>query len=79
MYSNVEIKYDKNGDKTVRKVNIADGRGYKSITHYKGGKRHTVRKSINKSHIKLIKNGKFVPGLFADCCCKRKTHKNNHM
>ena len=75
MYSNTEVKYDKNGEKMVREVRIKGGKGYKSITNYKGKrKHHTVRKPIKKSHIKLIQKGCFVPGLFSDCI--RKTHKN---
>ena len=78
MYLNTEVKYDKNGEKMVREVRINGGKGYKSITNYKGKrKHHTVRKPIKKSHIKLIQKGCFVPGLFSDCI--RKTHKNKRV
>jgi len=77
-YSNVEVKYNRDGEKVVRRVEVRGGEGYKSVTFYKGGKKHhTVRKSIRKSHVKKIQRGCFVPGLFSDC--KRKTHKNKHV
>jgi len=65
------------GGKIVRKVSIKHGRGYKSITKYRRGKKvSTVRKPIHKDHIELIKIGKFIPGLFSDCKnCK--TRKDN--
>ena len=41
---------------------------------YKGGKHNgTVKKQLCPSHIKLIKNGKFIPGLFNDCNIKNAT------
>jgi hypothetical protein len=75
-YENTEIKVQRGG-KIVRKVSIKKGRGYKSITKYhKGKKHHTVKKPIHKDHIKMIKRGKFVPGLFKDCIgCKTKKRK----
>ena len=53
------------------------GKGYKSITNYhKGRKASTSKKPIHKSHVGLIQMGKFIPGLFADCTCKKgKTRK----
>lgn len=72
-YENNETKKQRGG-KIVRKVSIKKGRGYKSITKYhKGKKVYTVRKPIHKEHIKMIKKGKFIPGLFKDCKgCKTK-------
>jgi len=62
-----------NGTKIVRKVTIKNGKGHKSISHYKGGKHtRTIRKSIHPEHIKLIKKGKFIPGLFNDCTDDKK-------
>lgn len=65
------------GTKTVRKVSIRNGKGYKSLTKYRNGKKiGTSKKNINKSHITLIQFGKFIPGLFLDCKCRKKTRKN---
>lgn len=65
------------GTKVVRKVSIRNGKGLKSVTKYRGGKKiGKSTKSINKSHIQLIKLGKFIPGLFLDCKCREKTRKN---
>ena len=72
-YKNVEVKTMKGGSKVVRKVSIKNGKGYKSVTKYRKGKKtKTVKKPIHKDHIGLIKNGKFIPGLFSDCNCKGK-------
>ena len=72
-YQNTEVKTIKGGRKVVRKVSIKNGKGYKSVTKYlKGKKTKTVKKPIHKDHISLIKNGKFIPGLFSDCDCKGK-------
>ena len=62
-----------NGGKTVRKVTIKNGRGFKSITKYRKGKKtSTVKRPIHRKHIRLIKAGTFVPGLFSDCKdCKK--------
>jgi len=74
-YENTEIKKQMGG-KTVRKVSIKNGKGYKSVTKYhKGKKVRTIKKPIHKSHIQLISWGKFIPGLFTDCKCSRKKHK----
>lgn len=70
-YKNTEVKMI-GGAKVVRKVTIKNGKGYKSITTYKKGKRvSTVRKPIHKEHISLIQMGKFIPGLFGDCQCNK--------
>jgi len=76
-YENTEIKLQ-NGGKIVRKVFIKKGKGYKSVTKFRKGKRvSSVKKPIHKSHIQIIKNGKFIPGLFLDCKCReKKTRKN---
>jgi hypothetical protein len=68
-----------NGKKTVRVVSVKNGRGYKSVTKYRGKKRlWTVKKPIHDDHIPLIGGGKFIPGLFDDCICtnSKKTKKN---
>ena len=75
-FENTEIKKDQYGGKTVRKVSIKKGKGYKSVTKYhKGKKVGTYKKPIHKSHICLIRIGKFIPGLFSDCKCN-KTRKH---
>jgi hypothetical protein len=78
-YQNVEVKTQKGGKKTLRKVYIKNGKGYKSITkYYKGKKQGTVKKMIDNGQIQMIKLGKFIPGLFSDCVdgnCNRKTRK----
>jgi len=78
-YENTEIVAQKGG-KVVRKVSIKKGRGYKTITKYHKGKRlYTVKKPIHTSHIKLIKKGKFIPGLFKDCKnCKTKKRRGGN-
>jgi hypothetical protein len=71
-----------NGKKTVRVVSVKNGRGYKSVTKYRGKKRvGTVKKPIHDDHIHLIGGGKFIPGLFDDCICtkSKKTKKNKKL
>ena len=78
-YENTETKIQSGGKKTVRKVSIKNGKGYKSVTKYhKGKKTSSIKKPIHTSHINSIKIGKFIPGLFVDCKCreKQKTRKN---
>lgn len=71
-YENKEVKMHK-GEKVVRRVKIMDGKGYKSVTKYKGGKKvGTAKKVICKEHVTMIKSGKFIPGLFSDCKCDEK-------
>ena len=79
-YSNVEMKMLPNGRKTVRKVYMKNGKGYKSVTKYskRGKKLSSVKKPIHETHAEHIQTGKFVPGLFADCYGKR-TRKNCQM
>jgi hypothetical protein len=71
-------KHDDNGKKTVRKVLIRNGKGFKSVSHYHKGKHiHTKKKKLSSVEIGLIKIGKFIPGLFKDCGCnKTKKHRN---
>jgi hypothetical protein len=78
-YENTEIKVQNGGKKIVRHVSIKNGKGHKSVTKYmKGKKVATIKRPIHKSHIMLIHQGKFIPGLFLDCKCKvkSKTRKN---
>jgi hypothetical protein len=79
-YENTEVNLQKGG-KIVRKVSIKRGRGFKSVTKFRRGKKiSTVKKPIHKKHINLIKNRKFIPGLFLDCQCREKniTRKNRN-
>jgi hypothetical protein len=74
-YENKEIKKQMGG-KTVRNISIKNGVGYKSVTKYKRGKKiKSVKKPISKSHIKMIKNRVFIPGLFLDCKMNNNTRK----
>jgi hypothetical protein len=72
-YENTEI-VNQRGGKIVRKVSIKKGRGYKSITKYRKGKKiYTVKNPLHMNHIELISKGIFIPGLFSDCKeCKTK-------
>jgi hypothetical protein len=76
IYKNQEIK-SVNGEKIVRKVYIKNGKGFKSVTRFKKGKKiASAKKPIHMDHLNLIKGGKFIPGLFSDCKCdKNKTKK----
>ena len=78
-YSNTETK-QQGGTRVVRKVNIKNGKGFKSVTKYRKGKKtSTVKKPIHFAHIESIRMGIFIPRLFADCrgsdCGKNKTHR----
>jgi hypothetical protein len=74
-YENTETKIQQGG-KTVRKVTIKRGKGYKSVTKYhKGKKISTFRKPIHKKHVLQIKMGKFVPGLFSNFYKKSRKNK----
>lgn len=67
-YNCIETKCMPNGEKVVRKVSLKNGKGYKSVTKYKKGKRmFTAKKPICTSHMESIHQGKFIPGLFNDC------------
>lgn len=74
-YENTETK-QVGGIKTVRRVSIKRGKGYKSITKYKRGKKiSSVKKPIHKKDIKQIQGGQFISGLFRDCVNCKKTKK----
>lgn len=80
VYENTEIT-KKGGAKTIRKVSIKNGKGYKMVSKYNRGKHvGTSKKPIHESDLSMICVGKFVKGLFNDCKCgadsKRKTRKN---
>jgi hypothetical protein len=74
-YNNTEVNNNQSGGKTVRKVSIKKGKGYKSISKYHK-KKHigTVRKTLKNTEIQMIKLGKFIPGLFKSCksCSKKR-------
>ena len=70
-------KHQHGGKKTVRRVQIKNGKGHKSISHYRSGKLvMTAKKGLNNLEMEMIKMGKFIPGLFKDCNCHKKTRKN---
>ena len=72
-YHNVEVTKQSGGKKIVRKVIIKRGKGYKSVTKYnKGKKTSSIKKPIHTHHMESIKRGKFVPGLFKECCSREK-------
>jgi len=74
-YENTETK-QMGGMKIIRKVSIKRGRGYKSITKYRHGKKvSSVKKPIHIEHMKMIKGGKFITGLFKECVNCNKTRK----
>jgi hypothetical protein len=77
-YLNKEHK--KHGNKkTIRMVFICGGKGHKSITNYRNGKKiRTVKKPLTIIEIVTIQRGKFIPNLFSDCKgpnCANKTRK----
>lgn len=79
-YKNIENRVMTGGKKMVRKVQIKNGKGYKSVSHYKDGKKHTgTGRKLKSNEISLIKLGKFIPGLFDDCMKPKvkKTRKNS--
>ena len=66
-YHNKEI-VQHGGKKSVRQVSIKNGKGFKSVSYYHKGKhQRTVKKRIHPDHMKMIRQGTFVPGLFKDC------------
>jgi len=77
-YSSTEMTQS-GGKKIVRKVSIKRGKGVKSVTTYTKGRRTShAKRHIDNDHIDLIKNKKFIPGLFADCVsakCKTKKRR----
>jgi hypothetical protein len=81
-YESVEVTRRGN-KKTVRKVSIKNGKGFKTVSKYAKGKHiGTSRKKIDDTHMPLIKGGSFIPGFFSDCKCgtntKSKTKKRRH-
>jgi hypothetical protein len=79
-YSNLDTKL-KGGKKTIRNVSIKNGKGHKSISQYKKGKKmYSVKKPLTIVEIVTIQKGQFIPGLFSDCkgsdCMKNRTRKN---
>jgi hypothetical protein len=75
-YENNEVvENNQSGGKIVRNVTIKNGKGYKSITRYHR-KKHmgTIRKTLKRGEIQMIKLGKFIPGLFKNCksCSKKR-------
>jgi len=77
-YKNNEVvENNQSGGKIVRNVTIKNGKGYKSITRYHR-KKHigTIRKTLKRGEIQMIKLGKFIPGLFKNCkSCSKKRRK----
>jgi hypothetical protein len=74
-YQNKEIKILGDGTKVVRNVHIKGKKGHKSVSNYKHNKHlFTAKKCLTHKEITLIKNGKFIPGLFKNCVCKTKKH-----
>lgn len=66
-YFNSDI-HQNGGRKTVRKVSIKNGKGHKTMTQYKKGKKlFTVKKPLTIVEIVTIQRGQFIPGLFSDC------------
>jgi len=66
-------KHQHGGKKTVRHVTIKNGKGHKKVSHYRSNKLiRTVKKSLKKPEMEMIRLGKFIPGLFRDCQVSRK-------
>lgn len=66
-------KHQHGRKKTVRHVSIKNGKGHKKVSHYNGNKlAGTVKKSLKKTEMEMIRFGKFIPGLFRDCQVSRK-------
>jgi len=72
-FSNIQ-KHGNESTKTTRKVIIKKGKGYKSISFYKKGKLvKTIKRPLLSTHIQMIKNRTFIPGLFSDCKTRKRT------
>jgi hypothetical protein len=72
-------KHQHGGKKTVRHVTIKNGKGHKKVSHYRGNKLvRTVKKSLKKPDMEMIRLGKFIPGLFRDCQISRKKSTTRH-
>ena len=66
-YDNTETKH-KRGKRTVRRVFIRGGTGYKSVAQFVGGKRRgSIKHNLRSEEIAQIRKGTFIPGLFRDC------------
>ena len=71
-YSNIQHKHHGN-KKTTHRVHIKNGKGYKSVTHFTGGKKsHHSKSQLTSNEIGFIKIGKFIPGLFNNMTKTRK-------
>ena len=72
-------KHQHGGKKTVRHVSIKNGKGHKKVSHYRGNKLiRTIKKSLKKTEMEMIRIGKFIPGLFRDCQVSRKKSTTRH-
>ena len=72
-------KHQHGGKKTVRHVSIKNGKGHKKVSHYRGNKLvRTIKKSLKKTDMEMIRLGKFIPGLFRDCQVSRKKSTMRH-
>jgi hypothetical protein len=72
-------KHQHGGKKTVRHVSIKNGKGHKKVSHYRGNKLvRTIKKSLKKTDMEMIRLGKFIPGLFRDCQVSRKKSTTRH-
>jgi len=75
-YKNLQV-YMNGGKKTMKKVVIKNGKGFKYVCSYKNGtKCNNRKKHLSKSEIQMIKIGKFIPGLFSDMSLR--FTKRNH-
>lgn len=74
-YKNHENK--KHGhNKTVRSVKIVGGKGHKSVSHYKKGKKmFTMKKPLTVIEIVTIQRGQFIPRLFSNMKKGNKTNR----
>jgi hypothetical protein len=73
-------KHQHGGKKTVRHVTIRNGKGHKKVSHYRGNKLiRTIKKSLKKPEMEMIRLGKFIPGLFRDCQVSRKKSTTRRM
>ena len=64
----------KGNKKTIRKVSVKNGKGFKMVSNYVNGKHiGSSKKPIMEDHIGLIKGGSFISGLFKDCKCENKS------
>lgn len=76
-YESVDV-IKKGNKKTVRKVHIKNGKGYKSVSKYIRGKHiGTSKKKIHDDHLPLIKGGSFISGFFDDCKCSTNSNSTN--